>query len=83
MGHCSPNPTDQPGGASDHARGVVSALHRLEQQGLLLAEWRKTESGRDARFYKLTRAGRAQLEKELVQWERLSGAVGLVIRLAE
>src|SRR5947209_10444131 len=44
---------------------LYPALHRLEQQGWLRAEWRKTETGRDARFYKLTRAGRAQLEEEL------------------
>ena len=62
---------------------LYPALHRLEQQGWLRAEWRKTETGRDAKFYALTRAGRAQLEKELAQWERLSNAVGLVIRMAE
>lgn len=61
---------------------LYPALHRLEQQGWLRAEWRTTETGRDARFYALTRAGRAQLEKELAQWERLSNAVGLVIQLA-
>jgi transcriptional regulator len=62
---------------------LYPALHRLEQKGWLRAEWRKTETGRDAKFYALTRAGRAQLEKELAQWERLSNAVGLVIRMAE
>jgi PadR family transcriptional regulator len=62
---------------------LYPALHRLEQQGWLRAEWRKTETGRDAKFYALTRAGRAQLEKELAQWDRLSTAVGLVIRMAE
>jgi len=62
---------------------LYPALHRLEQQGWLRAEWRKTETGRDAKFYTLTRAGRAQLEKELAQWQRLSTAVGLVIRMAE
>ncbi|HKE29813.1 MAG TPA: PadR family transcriptional regulator [Bryobacteraceae bacterium] len=62
---------------------LYPALHRLEQQGWLRAEWRKTETGRDAKFYALTRAGRAQLDKELAQWERLSHAVGLVIRMAE
>ena len=51
---------------------LYPALHRLEQQGWLRAEWRKTETGRDAKFYALTRAGRAQLEKELAQWVRLS-----------
>jgi transcriptional regulator len=62
---------------------LYPALHRLEQQGWLRAEWRKSETGRDAKYYALTRAGRAQLEKELAQWERLSNAVGLVIRMAE
>ena len=61
---------------------LYPALHRLEQQGWLRAEWRNTETGREAKFYALTRAGRAQLEKELAQWERLSNAVGLVIRMA-
>jgi transcriptional regulator len=62
---------------------LYPALHRLEQQGWLRAEWRRTETGRDAKFYALTRAGRAQLDKELAQWERLSHAVGQVIRMAE
>ena len=62
---------------------LYPALHRLEQQGWLRAQWRNTETGREAKFYALTRAGRAQLEKELAQWERLSGAVALVIRMAE
>src|SRR5215471_2487983 len=62
---------------------LYPALHRLEQQGWLRAEWRVTSTGREAKYYTLTRAGRAQLEKELVQWERLSNAVGLVIRMAE
>lgn len=61
---------------------LYPALHRLEQQGWLRAEWRATETGREAKFYTLTRAGRAQLEKELAQWERLSNAVGMVIRMA-
>ena len=61
---------------------LYPALHRLEQQGWLRADWRETGTGRDAKFYQLTRAGRAQLEKELAQWERLSNAVGLVIRMA-
>jgi transcriptional regulator len=61
---------------------LYPALHRLEQQSWICAEWRLTESGREAKFYRLTAAGRAQLEKELAQWERLSSAVGLVIRTA-
>ena len=61
---------------------LYPALHRLEQQGWLRAEWRETETGREAKFYILTRAGRTQLDKELAQWERLSTAVGMVIRMA-
>ena len=62
---------------------LYPALHRLEQQGWIRAAWRKTETGREAKFYELTRAGRTQLRKELAQWERLSNAVGLVIRMEE
>lgn len=61
---------------------LYPALHRLEQQGWVTAEWRPTETGREAKFYRLTRSGKAQLEKELAQWGRLSHAVGLVIRMA-
>jgi DNA-binding PadR family transcriptional regulator len=60
---------------------LYPALHRLEQQAWLRAEWRTTDTGREAKFYALTRAGRTQLEKELAHWERLSNAVGLVIRM--
>jgi len=59
---------------------LYPALHRLEQQGWVRAEWRASETGREAKFYALTRAGRTQLDKELAQWERLSNAVALVIR---
>jgi PadR family transcriptional regulator, regulatory protein PadR len=61
---------------------LYPALHRLEQQGWIRAAWRTTETGREAKFYELTRSGRAQLAKELQQWERLSSAVGLVIGMA-
>jgi len=61
---------------------LYPALHRLEQQGWIRAEWRVTETGREAKFYSLTKAGRAQLAKELTQWDRLSNAIGLVIRMA-
>ena len=59
---------------------LYPALHRLEQQGWIKAEWAPTETGREAKFYSLTRAGRAHLEKELANWERLSSAIGLVVR---
>jgi PadR family transcriptional regulator PadR len=61
---------------------LYPALHRLEQQGWIRSDWQVTEGGRDAKCYTLTRAGRTQLQKELQQWERLSNAVGLVIRMA-
>ena len=60
---------------------LYPALHRLEQQAWIRAQWRATETGREAKFYSLTAAGRQQLGKELAQWERLSNAVGLVIRM--
>jgi len=60
---------------------LYPALHRLEHQGWVRARWRTTETGREAKFYELTRAGRLQFEKELAEWERLSNAVGLVIRM--
>ena len=60
---------------------LYPALHRLEQQGWLSAKWRTTETGREAKFYQLTKAGAVQLEKELAQWHRLSSAIGLVTRM--
>jgi transcriptional regulator len=59
---------------------LYPALHRLEQQGWIRASWASTETGREAKFYSLTRAGRAHLEKELANWERLSAAINLVVR---
>ena len=59
------------------------ALHRLENRGLLAAEWKQTDSGRDARFYRLTRKGKAQLEAQTASWRRLSDAVALILRLSE
>ena len=61
---------------------LYPALHRLEAQGLIKAELRQSETGREARFYTLTRAGRAQLEAEVSQWERLSAAIQLTLRNA-
>lgn len=62
---------------------LYPALHRLENRGFLAAEWRDTETGREARFYRLTRKGRAQLQSETASWERLADAVALVLRLRE
>lgn len=62
---------------------LYPALHRLEERGWLQAEWKDTPTGREAKFYSLTRSGRKQLEAEVLNWERLSEAVGLILRLAE
>jgi PadR family transcriptional regulator PadR len=62
---------------------LYPALHRLEEKGWLQAEWKDTSTGREAKFYSLTRSGRKQLEAEVLNWERLSEAVGLILRLAE
>jgi len=59
---------------------LYPALHRLEQQALLKAKWAETETGRQAKFYSLTNAGRARLEKEAAQWQRLSAAIDLVVQ---
>jgi transcriptional regulator len=61
---------------------LYPALHRLEQQGWIQAEWKDSDLGRSAKFYALTREGRRQLERELASWDRLSSAVHLVIRNA-
>jgi PadR family transcriptional regulator PadR len=62
---------------------LYPALHRLENRGYLAADWKETETGREAKFYKLTRKGRAQLEAETASWLRLAEAVGLILRLSE
>lgn len=62
---------------------LYPALHKLEQEGWITAEWKQTENNRRAKFYSLTRLGRRQLESQSAQWERLSAAVSRVIRLSE
>ena len=62
---------------------VYPALHKLEQQGWISAEWKTTENNRRAKFYELTRAGRRQLEKEADNWDRLSAAISRVVNLEE
>ena len=61
---------------------LYPALHRLEQQGWITAEWKETDTGRNAKFYALTREGRRQLEHEMESWDRLSSAVQLVLERA-
>ena len=73
------------------SRGVVQvpqgslypALHRLENRDLLTADWQQTETGREAKFYRLTKKGRAKLETETAGWLRLAEAVGLILKLSE
>ena len=60
---------------------LYPALHRLEYRGLLAADWKETETGREAKFYHLTRKGRAQLKAEAASWSRLTDAVGLILRM--
>jgi len=62
---------------------LYPALHRLENRDLLTADWKETDSGREAKFYRLTRKGRAQLEAETANWRRLAEAVGLILKLSE
>jgi transcriptional regulator len=62
---------------------LYPALHRLEKRGWLRADWDEAESGREAKFYALTKLGRQQLEAEAANWDRLSGAVGLILRTVE
>jgi transcriptional regulator len=58
---------------------LYPALHRLEKRGWLKAEWRASETGREAKYYRLTASGRRQLAQERAAWERLSGAVRMVL----
>jgi len=61
---------------------LYPALHRLENQGWISAEWQESDLGRPAKFYALTPEGRKQLERELKSWDRLSSAVRLLIQNA-
>jgi PadR family transcriptional regulator, regulatory protein PadR len=73
------------------SRGVVQvpegslypALHRLKNRGFLTADWKRTQTGREAKFYKLTRKGRKQLAAEAASWQRLLEAVGLILGMAD
>src|ERR1035441_9690981 len=61
---------------------LYPALHRLENRGLLVAEWKASHTGRDAKFYRLTTKGRAQLKSETADWARLTEAIGLILETA-
>ncbi|HEY1940131.1 MAG TPA: PadR family transcriptional regulator [Candidatus Angelobacter sp.] len=62
---------------------LYPALHRLENRGLLTADWKESETGREAKFYSLTSKGRKHLETETEDWRRLAEAVSLILGLAE
>lgn len=62
---------------------LYPALHRLEKRGWVRAEWASSETGREARFYALTRLGRKQLEEQRENWDRLSAAISGILRTAE
>jgi PadR family transcriptional regulator PadR len=62
---------------------LYPALHKLEQEGWISAEWKPSENNRRAKFYSLTRLGRKQLAKEAANWTRLSDAISQVVRLEE
>jgi len=62
---------------------LYPALHRLENRGFLVADWKASETGRDAKFYRLTPKGRAYLKTETLNWARLSEAIALIFQAAE
>jgi transcriptional regulator len=62
---------------------LYPALHKLEQEGWVTAEWKRTENNRRAKFYSLTRLGRKQLDAEAESWQRLSSAISHVVQLSE
>ena len=62
---------------------LYPALHKLEQEGWITAEWKQTENNRRAKFYSLTRLGRKELESETANWRRLSAAISHIVQLSE
>jgi PadR family transcriptional regulator PadR len=62
---------------------LYPALHRLEKRGLLASAWRPSETGRDAKFYRMTAKGKAQLKEEAANWARLTAAIQLILRTEE
>ena len=62
---------------------LYPALHKLENEGWITAEWKPTENNRRAKFYALTRPGRRHLDKETANWDRLSAAISHVVRIEE
>jgi PadR family transcriptional regulator PadR len=62
---------------------LYPALHRLENKGYLAAEWKDSDTGREAKFYRLTAKGRKQLKEETASWARLAEAIGLILQEGE
>ena len=62
---------------------LYPALHRLENRGLLAADWKLSDTGREAKFYRLTAKGRGHMASETESWKRLTEAVGLILKIAE
>jgi transcriptional regulator len=62
---------------------LYPALHRLENKGLLVAEWKDSDTGREAKFYRLTRKGRAAMDVEEANWRRLAEAIGLILATSD
>jgi PadR family transcriptional regulator len=62
---------------------LYPALHKLQEEGLIEAEWKSSENNRRAKYYSLTRLGRRQLDRETANWGRLSGAISRVVKLKE
>jgi PadR family transcriptional regulator, regulatory protein PadR len=62
---------------------LYPALHRLENKGFLAADWKETETGREAKYYRLTAKGRSHLNSETANWKRLATAIGLIVNFAD
>ena len=66
-----------------HQGSLYPALHRLEDRGWLQSEWKDTDTGREAKIYSLTKRGHKKLEAEVLGWQQLAEAIGLVLKSAE
>jgi transcriptional regulator len=62
---------------------LYPALHRLDNRGLLATAWRRSETGRDAKYYSLTKKGRAELERERAKWRQFTRTINVVLRAAD
>jgi transcriptional regulator len=62
---------------------LYPALHRLENKGFLAADWKETDTGREAKYYRLTAKGRSHLNSETANWKRLATAIGLIVNFAD